>query len=59
MATTTETQALIAKEITVSVTSHLRIPPGVQAEAANSLIRKEVCKLYEDVFNTVKRLTEE
>jgi hypothetical protein len=60
MTTKLEMQAQIAKDITVTLADKLRIPgAGTPAEGANSFIRAEVTKLYEEIFNTVKRLTEE
>lgn len=59
MAISIETQALIAKEITISAVDKLTQPNRASREEINAAFCKEVSKLYEEVFNTVKRLTEE
>lgn len=64
MSTFKEAQAEIAKEITIALANQLRVIPASaqsqeQIERSNAFIRTETCKLYEDVFNTVKRLMEE
>jgi hypothetical protein len=59
MTTKLEMQAQIAKEITITLAEKIRIQGNMSAGDANEFVRTEVCKLYEEVFNKVKQLTEE